>query len=310
VSANLVVDDLFGGEGAGVFGEPDAYAEVWREREDWLAGREGAAAVKRCRGRGGRRRRRWPVPVDPDPDPEAPEAVVERFAAVDEAVTEALRGRVREARGSLLAAGAMALALSAVEDPDQTARIAVDARGREAAAEQAVVGWFANEAVIRLPARTGTILEYATALRGEIFAALSDQRVPFELLGGALPEGTPDGPSCGLVFLPAGLSGAASPSGDSGRGRHPDRDLDLSDRRGIDFFLIEDAPPMGSPRAPRSTVRRVHVACHRRLADTGPPAPTLDGDAGRARRPPLGRHAARRRGGADGRPADALRLGG
>lgn len=248
-SANLVVDDLFGEMGADSSGEPDEYCAVWREREDWLSGPDGAAAVKRRRGVVADARLHWPVPVDPDPD--EPEAAVETFLAVDDAITEVLRGRVREVRGTLLATGAMALALSNVENPSEPLALLSTLAGRESPAEQAVVGWFANEAIIRLPPRAGTILEYATALRAEIFAVLSDQRVPFELLRSALLEETTEGPSCALVFLPKGLSG-----GRQSEQRFADA---VATRTGvsicptgadIDFFLIEDAPPMSSaPRA-------------------------------------------------------------
>jgi len=169
--------------------------------------------------------------------------------------------------------------------------------GREAAAEQASsAGSPTSRHPAARPHRHDPRIRDGPAR--EISQSLSDQRVPFELLGGALPEGTPDGRRAGSSA--AGLSGGGPVrAATRGRGRHPDGNLDLSTGADIDFFLIEDAPPMGSAPARRLTVGVSHVACHRPARRHWTPAPTLDGDAGRARRPPLGRHAARRPCGAD-----------
>lgn len=244
-SANLVVRDLFGDEDARSGCEPDGYAAVWRERENWLAGPEGAAAIERRRRHLADARRGWPIPASPDPDPEASAVTEERFVAVDDAVTQALRLRVREAHGSILAVGAMALTLSIAGDPDQPLALLSTLAGRESAAEQEVVGWFANDGVIRLPPRRGTVREYATALRAEIFAALGDQRVPYELLSDALLNEPPAGRSCALVFLPREVSGGRPAEQRLGPAAVSRTAISICPTSAdIDFYLIEDAPPM------------------------------------------------------------------
>jgi hypothetical protein len=248
-SANLVVDDLFEDSGAGCCAEPDAYPALWRERHAWLTGPQGTAALERRRARVAGAHLRWPLPLDPDP--QAPQVVTDRFVALDDAVTGALRERIRTARGSLLAAGATALALACVADPDTPLALLSTLAGREEPAEQTAVGWFANEAVIPLPARVGTLHDYAKALRGEIFAAIGDQRVPFPLLREGLEHGAADGASCALVFLPANLSGGRAGEQRLGGAAVSRTALSICPTGAdIDFFLIEDAPPMGSaPRA-------------------------------------------------------------
>jgi hypothetical protein len=249
-SANLLLDDLLQGEGQQP-PEPDAYAAIWREREDWLAGPDGVAAVARRQRQLAGTALRWPVPVEPDPD--APRNVIERFVALGDTVAEALRAKVRHARGTLLAAGAMALAVGMVEDAKQPLALLTTLAGREGPAEQATVGWFANDAVLGLPARTGTVQEYATALRTEVFAALAGQRVPFELVLGALADGTADGPSVAVVFLPSGLNGGQQPGQRIGDAVATRAGVSICPTRAdIDFFLLENPPPMSS--TPRATL--------------------------------------------------------
>ena len=148
-SANLIVRDLFGEESARSVREPDGYAAVWREREEWLADPEGVSAVERRRRHLADATPRWPIPANPDLEALS---VAEEFVALNDSVTDALRVRVREAHGSLLAVAAMALVLSIVEDPDQPLALLSTLAGRETPAEQEVVGWFAGDGVIRLPA--------------------------------------------------------------------------------------------------------------------------------------------------------------
>ncbi len=243
-SANLVVRDLFGDEGARSVREPDGYAAVWREREEWLADPEGVSAVERRRHHLADATPRWPIPANPDLEALS---VAEEFVALDDSVTDALRVRVREAHGSLLAVAAMALVLSIVEDPDQPLALLSTLAGRETPAEQEVVGWFAGDGVIRLPARRGTVREYATALRTEIFAALGAQRVPYELLSDALPDEPAAGPTCALVFLPRELSGGRPAEQRLGAAAVSRTAISICPTSAdIDFFLIEDAPPMSS----------------------------------------------------------------
>lgn len=242
-SGNLLLDDLLGDDARRA--QPDAYPSIWREREEWLAGPDGIAAVGRRRRHVAGAALRWPVPVEPDPD--APRTVIERFVALDNAVADALRARVRDARGTLLAAGAMALAVGIVADADQPLALLTTLAGREGPAEQATVGWFANDAVLRLPARTGTVAAYATALRSEVFAALGDQRVPFELVRDTLPGGPPDGPSVAVVFLPTGLNGGHQPEQRVGDAIATRAAVSICPTRAdIDFFLLENPPPMSS----------------------------------------------------------------
>lgn len=252
-SANLVLDDLFDLDGAGTRADPDAYPRLWRERADWLAGPAGSAAISRRRAHLADAALNWPVPVDPDAEGQA--TVADRFLAIDETVTERLRCQVRQARGSLLAAAAMALVVSLVEDRDQPLGLLSTLAGRESPAEQAVVGWFANCAVIRLPPRGGTIQDFATALRGEIFAALGAQRVPFELVAESMPAGEPGGPSCALVFLPKGFSGGRQPEQRMGGALITRAAVDVCPAGAdIDFFLIEDAAPMQSTPSATLTI--------------------------------------------------------
>jgi len=252
-SANLLVRDLFGDGSTRTSREPDDYAAVWREREDWLAGPEGVSAVERRRRHLADATQRWPIPANPDPG--GPPVVEELFIPLDDSVTNALRARVREARGSLLAAGAMALVLSIVEDPGQPLSLLSTLAGRETAAEQEVVGWFANDGVIRLPSRHGTVRDYATALRAEIFAALGDQRVPCELLRDACADESRAGATCALVYLPRELSGGRPGElrlGTAAVSRSAISACPTS--ADIDFFLIEDAPRLSSGRPTALTV--------------------------------------------------------
>lgn len=241
-SANLVVDDLLADDGAAR--GSDGYETVWRDREAWLAADEGRAAVCRRREAAAGASRRWAVALEGHG--EDPEEVVELFLGVDDDVTTALRERLRAARGSLLAAGATALAAGVADDPEATLALRSTLAGRESTAEQGVVGWFANSAVLALPSRRGTVLEYATALRGMIFEALTAQRVPYELVDDVLAPGTAGGPSCAVVFLPRGLSGGDRTEYPLGGALASRTAVSVCPTGAdIDFFLIEEGPPIG-----------------------------------------------------------------
>lgn len=278
-SANLVLDDLFGSDQAdgggqafrrtgperrdshaqsggarrngehGLLADPDLYPLIWRERENWIAGPAGRAAIDRRRAHLTDAALNWPVPLG-QPD-EPPATIVDRFTAIDEEVTATLRSQVRLARGSMLAAAAMALVTGIAASHDRPLGLLSTLTGRESAAEQDVVGWLATYGVIRLPPRTGTIAEFAATLRGEIFDALSDQRVPFELVRKAMPVGEATGPSIALVFLPRGFSGGRQPTQRIGDAIVRRTAVDVCPTGAdIDFFLMEEAPPMRSaPRA-------------------------------------------------------------
>jgi hypothetical protein len=240
-SANLVVNDLLADDHDAV---PDAYPSVWQAREDWLRSPAGITATQRRSDRVSGAWRRWPVPLSPDPG--AADEVVERFVAVDDNITLALRDRVRRVRGSLLAVGAAAFAISTVSEPSLPLALTSSLAGRESAAEEDVVGCFANEAVLAMPPRRGTVAEYLTVVRGEIFAALQDQRVPYGLLRSALHDGYAGGPSCALTFLPKGLSGGETVPARLGGAVAIRTALSTCPTSAdIDLFMIEEAPPNG-----------------------------------------------------------------
>jgi hypothetical protein len=245
-SANLVVKDLLADD---LDESPDAYPTAWLSREAWLAGPEGQAAVHRRRQQAADAWRCWPVPVDKDVHD--PDETIERFIPVDDAVVALLRDKVRWARGSLLAVGALALACSAATDATAPLALRTTVAGRATRAEETIVGWFANEAVLRIPPRNGTVLQLLTALRAEIFAALGDQRVPYALVDPSLSPGVPDGPSCALVFLPSGLSGGQQVGHRLGDATATRTAVSVCPTGAdIDFFMIEDMPPVDDrPRA-------------------------------------------------------------
>lgn len=249
-SANLIIGDLFGAGSARDSREPDGYAAVWRERQDWLAGSEGTTVVTERRRHLADARWRWPI--HPDPDEDRPGDVHEQFLALEDPVAAALRARVRQSRGSVLAVAAMALVLGVADDVadtrDQPFALLTTLAGRETVAEQEAVGWFATDAAIRLPARRGTVHEYLTALRGEIFAALAAQRVPGELLAATAADAHQAGPTCALVYLPRELSGGP-PGGQYRLGTAAVSRAAVSvcpTGADIDFYLLEDPPPMTS----------------------------------------------------------------
>jgi hypothetical protein len=244
-SANLVLDDLLSTDAVA---GPDAYSAVWREREEWLAGPEGSAAVARRRRHLGDAELRWALPTEAEPDLLAP--LVDRFVALDDRVSDALLAQVRQSRGTLLAAGAMALA-AVTAGTDRPLALRTTLAGRERTEEHDVVGWFANEGVLRLPPRSGTVLEYARALRTEIFGALADQRIPYDLVGDALRPGAAGGLSVALVFLPGSLIGGGEPPRRLGAAVAGRAGVSICPTGAdIDFFLLENAPPMSTtPRA-------------------------------------------------------------
>lgn len=257
-SANLVVNDLLAED---TDETPDAYPTVWRQREQWLDGPAGQAAVRRRREHVADAWRRWPIEVEGGTS--APDDTVEHFIAVDDTIAMLLQDKVRRMRGSMLAVGALALALSVAEDAAPPLALRTTVAGRESTAEERVVGWFANEVVLRIPPRNGIVAEMLTTLRGEIFAALSDQRVPYALVDSALPHGAVHGPSCALVYLPGRLSGGEQVVHRLGNATVTRTAVSVCPTGAdIDFFMIEDVPPKGDrPHAllmlGASTERRV-----------------------------------------------------
>jgi hypothetical protein len=256
-SANLLLSELVDQDDQRPAGPPDPYARVWRDRHDWLRSGDGVAGIERRRRRVAGTALHWPVDVSPDADADTEPArgVVERFVALDDAVAQGLRARVREARGTLLAVGAMAAAVSLVDDPGQRLALLTTLAGREGPDELATVGWFATDAVLPLPPRTGTILEYATAVRGEVFAALADHRIPFATVRSALAQGSPGGPSIAVVFLPGDLNGGQQAPQRIGAAIARREGVSICPTAAdIDLFLLENPPPMSASAAAALTV--------------------------------------------------------
>lgn len=247
-SANLVVADLLAdAEDGDPPPRTDGYQTAWLGRESWRKSPDGQAAIERRRAAVRGALRGWPLSTEGDPGD--PQTVVERFLALDDGAAAALLGQVRSARGSLLAVAAAALAAGVAEDPSTRLALRSTFAARESTAEERVVGWFANEAVLVLPPRRGTVLEYADTLRSSIFGALTDQRVSYPDLDDVLSSGPASAPSCALVFLPKTLSGGqqAGRLGDAGATRTAISVCPTG--ADIDFFLIEESPTTDGPRA-------------------------------------------------------------
>lgn len=256
-SLNMILDDLIApGETAE---HPDAYEQVWSARQAWLDGAEGKVATERCRTRLVGASRRWPVPVAPG----APGVAVRVAVDLDDDVALALRERTRRARSSMLAVGAAALSALAPEDAGVLAFTSTLA-ARETLAEQTVVGWFANEAVVRVSPRTGTVRDQLTALRGEVFAALRDQRVPLERVENALEE-SGAGLSLALLYLPGQLSGGDQGDLRVGAARATRSAVSICPTRAdVDLFLVEDPPPMADGARP---LIRIGATAHGAVAE-------------------------------------------
>ncbi|MEV0350763.1 condensation domain-containing protein [Nonomuraea sp. NPDC050680] len=246
-SANLLVEDFLA---ADLDQAPDAYPDVWRGRQEWLDGPDGLAAVGRRRQAVMGAHRAWPLsgrPDDGDPD-----ELVERLLEIDDETTLELRRRVRQAKGSLLAVGAAALALGAVGHVTQSLALSTMFAARETEAEANVVGWLSNDALLVLPPQRGTVLDYLTAIRGEIFAALRDQRVPAERLASALhPQSGDAGLSFALLYLPAQLSGGGQVAMQLGAAEAARAAVSICPTgTDVDLFMVEDPPPRADGARP------------------------------------------------------------
>ena len=239
-SANLLVADLLADDLDHV---PDDYPDIWRRRQEWLDGPDGRAAVGRRRQAVLGARRVWPVPGRPD-DGE-PDELVERLLELDDETALELRRRVRQTRGSLLAVAATALALSAVGHVTAPLALTTMFAARETEAEANVVGSLSNDALLVLPPQGGTVREYLTAIRGEIFAALHDQRVPGERLAPALHDRSGQaGLSFALLYLPAQLSGGGQVAMKLGAAEAARAAVSICPTGAdVDLFMVEDPPP-------------------------------------------------------------------
>jgi hypothetical protein len=237
-SANLLVEDLLGGPDAA---EPDRYVEVWQTRLAWVTGERGMAAVQRQRARVAGAWHRWPVPDLGKPAADATEEIVD----LADATSLALRERVRRTKGSLLAVGAVALAFATVADPVVPLALRSTVAARSTVAEERVVGRFSNDVVLVLPPPAGTLAEHLRAVRGDIFAALSDQCAPYELVRSAMTVES-EGLSFGLLFLPANLSGGDQTAARVGRAVASRAAVSICPTGAdLDMFMVEN-PPAGA----------------------------------------------------------------
>jgi hypothetical protein len=151
----------------------------------------------------------------------------------------------------MLALGALAAAAGMGAPADARLALTTTLAAREPD-ENAVVGRFANEAVLVLPPRDGTIGQYLSEVRRDVFAALGEQRVPYEELAASLdPTGAGDRLSVSLLFLPATLSGGVPRA----------RRLGSVDARrtaagicptgaDLDLFVVESPPPLADGARP------------------------------------------------------------
>ncbi|MBK7622416.1 MAG: hypothetical protein IPJ14_07060 [Kineosporiaceae bacterium] len=260
-SVSHLVEDLLAPAGTA----PDGYSRLWRRRQAWLTGPDGSAAVERRRAAVRGAWHHWPglEPIGvhtPPGDVEHPEA--EQFLALDEDVAAALHAAIRTGRSTMLAVAAAALVAGCVDavelrrsadpasaDAGPPVRPPLALRStfaaREDADEQAVVGGLATEVVLRLPTREGTIAQYLRTVRAEVFQALADQRVPWELVQDVLADGVPGGPTCAMVYLPKDLSGGRQAGRRLGEAIATRTAVSICPTGAdLDLFVIEGAPPM------------------------------------------------------------------
>jgi hypothetical protein len=246
-SANLLIEDLLRDDGER---GPDEYAAAWRARSDWLEGARGEEAIARRQGAVAGAWLRWPMTGSPDPtDPDEP---AERFVDFGDDLTRALRDQVRRARGSMLAVGAAALALSASPDASVPLALTSTLAARETLAEENVVGWLSNDAIFSIPVCSGTLSEYLTLIRGEIFAALRDQRAPYERVGQALHGGQVGaGLSFALLYLPSSLSGGNQMSAEDGGAAVRRAAVSICPTGAdVDVFMVEQPPYLNEEPPP------------------------------------------------------------
>ncbi|MEV4112096.1 condensation domain-containing protein [Nonomuraea sp. NPDC049695] len=241
-SANLLVDDLLGEERRG---EPDDYVEVWRARQAWVDGPGHAEALdRRLRSVKGAWRQ-WPVSVGtsgpcPDPRADLPGGHID----IDVETATALRERVRKARGSMLAVAAAALRMAFAGALPAPLALTTTFAARETQAEAAVVGLLATEGVLALPPLSGTVNDYLRVLRDEIFAALADQRLPYESVAPHL-GGPAAGLSMALLYLPEQLTGGKQRDLLVGTARAARTGLMICPSGAdVDLFMLEQPPPV------------------------------------------------------------------
>jgi hypothetical protein len=253
-SVNHLVDDLLAPGDAPQ--DDDGYPRTWRNRQEWLAGAQGRAAIERRRAAVAGSWQRWPLPAAGGT---ADDGGTERYLAVAERTSAALQVKVRAERSTVLAVTAAALVICSVDagagywgaaegatgDPPLALRSTFAAR--EGPDEWTAVGAFATDVVLCLPRRSGTIAEYLRLLRAEVFHALADQRVPGELVESGLARGIASGPTCALVYLPKDLSGGRQAGRRLGGAEATRTAVSICPTGAdLDLFVVEGAPPMRS----------------------------------------------------------------
>jgi hypothetical protein len=211
-SANLVVEDVVAAAARAADGrsaeavEPDGYAQARCVRAAWTDGPPGRQAVARRRSALAGHALRWPPAGPRDPDQGA--GPVEETMYLGEPEVSPFLSRVRRSGGSVFSAVALAFALALLKPADRVVLTSTFAC-RMSKLEESVVGWFANEVAIPLPALAGSVAQNLRALRGCLIRALNDQAAPYELVvGGRPPHGEQGGATVSLLYLPAQLSGA------------------------------------------------------------------------------------------------------
>ncbi|WP_329383960.1 hypothetical protein [Streptomyces sp. NBC_01716] len=248
-SANLVVEELLDGERHRPASD---HARARASRLEWLTSSEGRAAVAQRESEVRGALRFWPG-ARPSPSTATAPGPAEEVLDLDDALAKTLKDKIRHIRGSLLAVTAQALALSAgaTSDPRTPLALTTTLAARRPD-EEGVVGRFSTDGVLVVPPRTGTVKDHLSALRREVFTILTEQRVPYDQLEGALQGPlADDGLSFSLLFLPNQLSG----------GEQNERTLaGLEATRvgvsicptgaDVDLFVVEHPPPLENGHRP------------------------------------------------------------
>lgn len=254
-SANLLVDDLLTEQDTPQDnGIPEATAEddyraVWLARQSWLAAPEGREAFTRRAKEISGVLRHWPLatrrakPADVEP--------IEQLTDIDDEVARALRQRLRKAHGSMLAVGAHALASVCPVTAHTPLALTAPVTAR-APSEEGVVGHFSTDGILVIPARRGTIKEHLSALRAEVFAALLEQRLPYEELAESLDNSrSTAGLTLSLLFLPGKLSGGGQGRLALGHAEAARAAVGICPSGAdVDLYMVEDPPPLDDGMCP------------------------------------------------------------
>jgi hypothetical protein len=205
-SANLILDELIATADARARGEtaaetqPDDYVTVTRRRVAWLDSERGQAAVARRRAALAGTEAGWMWTADPRATGAG--ELVQRKIVVPDGPATAFLEAVRRTGGSVFAAALAALVAAGGRGPGTRLSVSSTFACRENRAEENTVGWLSNEVRLPVPAVEGTIADFLGAVRGELLAGLTDQRVPSDE-----PDEGADRLSVSLMYLPPQLNG-------------------------------------------------------------------------------------------------------